>query len=286
MNAKITGGGSMKNPLVTVIVPAYNHEKYIEDCLKSIVEQTYDNMQIIVLNDGSKDRTGIVIERFIGNQKRKIEYISKENEGLCKTLNKALRQSKGEYIAIIASDDIWLPNKIEEQVKFLEENKNIGLVCTDAYFFKDSEKTDIKYSDYKPRLKKYFKNSIQNVNIYESLLTENLILAVTVMIRKECFDKVGLFDESLKYEDYDMWLRISKYYPIGYLDNALAYYRMHDTNVSNNVSFMLTGALQAIVKQFKEKPLKSKPQKAIILFIIFLLTILKNKINKTFRIRR
>lgn len=112
----------MEKPLVTVIVPAYNHENYIEDCLKSIVTQSYDNMQIIVFNDGSKDKTDFVIEKIIEENKRKIEYVSKENEGLCKTLNKGLAMAKKEYVLTIASDDIWLPNKIKEQVNFFEVN--------------------------------------------------------------------------------------------------------------------------------------------------------------------
>lgn len=275
----------MKRPLVTVIVPAYNHENYVEDCLRSVVEQTYDNLQIIVFNDGSKDNTGQVIEKFIEKQQRKIEYVSKENEGLCKTLNKGIERSEGEYIATIASDDIWFPNKIEEQVNFLENNKNIGLVFSDAFFLKGNVKTKMKYSEYKTRLRKHFKNSIQNANFYESLLIENLVVAVTVMTRKECFDRVGIFDESLKYEDYDMWLRISKYYPIGYLDKPLAYYRIHTTNISNNTSLMLTGALQIIMKQFKEEPLKNKAYKFILL-AMFLLKTFKNRINKVLRIRR
>lgn len=286
MNTKITEKSSANKPLVTVIVPAYNHEKYIEACLKSVVEQTYENMQIIVLNDGSKDKTGFMIEKFIEKQNRKIEYISKDNEGLCKTLNRALKISKGKYIATIASDDIWSPNKIEEQVNFLEENKSVGLVYSDAYFLKMEKKTTMKYSEYKPKIKKHFKNSIQNVNMYESLLVENVILAVTVVTRKECFDKVGFFDDSLKYEDYDMWLRIAKHYPIGYIDKPLAYYRIHDANISNNTRFMLIGALQAIKKQFKEEPLKSRPQKSIVLCLMFLFTALKNRVNKIYRVRR
>lgn len=276
----------MEKPLVTVIVPAYNHENYIEDCLKSIVTQSYDNMQIIVFNDGSKDKTGLIIENFIKENKIEIEYVSKENEGLCKTLNRGLAMAKGKYIATIASDDIWLPNKIQEQVNFLETNRNIGLIYSDAYFLKGNTKTDMKYSDYKPKLKKIFKNSIQNINMYEHLLTENLVIALTVMIRKECFDKVGYFDEKLKYEDYDMWLRISKVYPVAYIDNTLAYYRIHDTNISNNMTFMMTGALQAIFKQTKEEPLKSKPLKAMFLCGVFFMNIVKNRVNKVFNVKR
>lgn len=277
----------MEEPLVTVIVPAYNHERYVEDCLKSIIGQTYENLEIIVFNDGSKDSTDKIIRNFIRGQKRKIQYISKDNEGLCKTLNKGLKLSKGKYIAIIASDDMWIPNKIEEQVKFMEKNINVGLIFSDAYFFKtDTETKLMKYSDYKPRLRKYFKNYIQNANLYEELLIENLVIALTVMTRKECFEKVGEFDESLEYEDYDMWLRISKYYPISYLDKPLGYYRVHDLNMSNNTSLMLKGALKTIMKQYKDESLNVKRSKIIILFLLFLFRILKNRINKKVRFKK
>lgn len=181
---------------------------------------------------------------------------------------------------------MWLPNKIQQQVDFLESNRNVGLIYSDAYFLKWEIKTDMKYSDYKPKLKKIFKNSIQNINMYEHLMTENLVIALTTMVRKECFDKVGYFDEKLKYEDYDMWLRIAKIYPIAYIDAPLAYYRIHDTNISNNMTFMITGTLQTILKQIREEPLKSKPFKSIFLLVVFFMTILKNKINKFFNVRR
>ncbi len=273
----------MQKPLVTVILSAYNHEEYVEECLKSIVEQTYSNLQILVYNDGSKDNTGKVIEDFIKNQDKKIEYISKDNEGLCKTLNKGLDRAEGQYIAIIASDDIWLPNKIEEQVNFLENNQNIGLVFSDAYFIRGNARTEEKYTQYKKGLSRHFEHSVQKRNLYEALLVENFVIAITVMVRKECFERVGQFDGSLKFEDYDMWLRISKNYPFGFLDKPLAYYRMHETNVSNDAFFMLKGALQAIKKQYKENPLKKRYIKKTILFSRFLFTVLKNRVRRVFK---
>lgn len=275
----------MDKPLVTVIVPAYNHESYIVECLESVVSQTYDNIQIIVINDGSRDNTGLLISEFVSKQERKVEYISKDNEGLCKTLNLGLSLSKGEYISLIASDDVWCSNKLEEQVTFLENNKNIGLVYSDAYFLRGTTKTSMKYSEYKPRIKKHYKNSIQNRNMYESLLIENLIIAGTVLLRSECFETMGLFDEKLKYEDYDMWLRVSIEYPIAYIDKPLAYYRTHDNNVSNNTSLMLIGALQAIYKQFRQGPLKKKPCKFIILLLMFMFVSIKNRMFKYIKIK-
>jgi alpha-1,3-rhamnosyltransferase len=272
-------------PLVTVIIPAYNHEKYIEECLNSVCAQTYNNLQIIVINDGSKDNTGNIIRKFIEDRDAKIEYIEKENEGICKTLNLGLLKANGKYIALLASDDFWMPTRVEEQVMFLERNEyenklKIGLVYTDAYFVKGNTITQSKYSDYKPGIRKYFTDSIQNRNLFDILMVDNIIIALTVLIRKECFDKVGNFDISLKCEDLDMWLRISKEYEIAYIDKPLAYYRIHGTNVSGSASVMIRENLKTIAKQFKSYPLKRKPLKAIILFFRFCARKIINKIVK------
>lgn len=272
-------------PLVTVIIPAYNHEKYIEECLESVINQTFPNLEIIVINDGSKDNTDETIRRLIARKSRSITYLSKENEGLCKTLNLGLEMAHGKYLSFIASDDVWLPSRIEEGVLLLESNRNIGMVFSDAFFANFDEKSAVRYSEYKPKIKKLFKNSIQNSDIYEAMLVENIVLALTVLIRKECIDNVGIFDESLEYEDYDMWLRVSNKYPIAYIDKPLAFYRIHDNNVSNNSKIMLRGALQSIRKQYKSGPDAMKKSKRGLLFVKFVMTAIKNRTAKHIRIK-
>ncbi len=247
------------NPLVSVIVPAYNHEKYITDCLRSVVEQSYKNLELIVLNDGSTDTTEELIKLFIEeNSLTNIRFISKKNEGVCKTLNKGLEIAKGKYVAFLASDDMWEPKKLEIQVDFMERNDNIGLVFSDAWFQKFNEKTHIKWSDYKTNMDRYFKNGIQNADMYFLLLTRPIIPALTVMVRKQIFDEIGGFDEALVYEDDDMWLRIALKYPLAYINEPLACYRMHDSNISNNALFMLKGMVQTIKKHFNIEPLRSQ----------------------------
>lgn len=272
-------------PLVTVIIPAYNHEKYIEECLESVINQTYPNLEIIVINDGSKDNTDSIIRRFVALKSRNITYLSKENEGLCKTLNIGLEMTHGKYVSFIASDDAWLPSRIEEGVLFLESNRNIGMVFSDAFFTNFNEKSALKYSEYKPKIKKLFKNSIQNSNIYEAMLVENIVLALTVLIRKECIDNVGIFDESLEFEDYDMWLRVTSKYPIAYIDKPLAFYRIHDSNISNSSKIMLKGALQSIRKQYRTGPVVMKKSKLALLIVKFVLTAIKNRAVKHTKIK-
>ena len=267
-------------PLVTVIIPAYNHELYIEEAMQSVVNQTYKNIELIIINDGSTDGTEQVITEFINNNPNyNIQFVSKSNEGICRTLNRGLELADGSYVALLASDDYWAPERIEKQVSFMERNVNIGLVFSDHYFVRYNEVTDIKATDYKPQTRKSFKNCIQNENIYEKLLIENIIPALTVLIRKECLDKLGGFDNNLSAEDYDMWLRIAKEYPIAFIDEPLAYYRVHDKNLSNNtLSIKTLITVRAIMKkQYDSEPLKHQKIKRISLFFRFWYTVLRNR---------
>lgn len=271
------------NPLVSVIIPAYNHEKYIIDCLKSVINQTYSNIEIIVINDGSTDSTERVIIEFINNNDIDINFISKKNEGICKTLNNGLNLAKGKYISFLASDDMFAPQMIEKEVEFMENNKSIGLVYTDAYFINFNKITNKKYTDYKPIIKKCFKKGIQNKDIYEVLLTGDIITALGTLIKKECFELLGPFDENFISEDYDMWFRITKEYPIGFIDEPLCYYRIHDTNISNsNLFHSLIEVIKILLKQLNESHIKNNPIKKFLILIKFLYIILKNRINKKF----
>jgi alpha-1,3-rhamnosyltransferase len=171
------------DPLVSVIMPAFNHELYIEEALQSIGDQTHQNIELIVVDDGSTDRTAEIIEAYIKkNSGMNIRCLHKRNEGICRTLNKGLEMSTGDYVAFLASDDLWLPDRLAIQLDFMENNKNIGMVFADAWLLDRTRKTNSKWSDYKPQVKKYFKNGIQNADLYGLLLTQPLVPALTVLI--------------------------------------------------------------------------------------------------------
>jgi len=269
------------NPLVSVIIPAYNHEKYITDSLQSVARQSYKNFELIVLNDGSTDNTGELIKMFIEeNPFINIRYINKNNEGVCKTLNKGLEIAKGKYVAFLASDDMWEPQKLEIQVDFMERNDNIGLVFTDAWFLKFNERTHIKWSDYKNNLDRYFKNGIQNADMYLLLLTRPIIPALTVMVRKQILDEIGGFDEKLVYEDLDMWLRITQNYPIGYIDIPLALYRLHDKNISNNALIMMKGMFHTLKKHSAMDTFRNQRIKRAVLFGQLIINLISDRVRK------
>lgn len=267
-------------PLVSVIIPAYNHEEYIEECLLSVIKQTYKNIEIIIINDGSTDETEKEIMKIIDTIDRKIYYTSQENQGVCKTLNRGLKIASGKYIAILASDDMWVTHRIERQVSHMEKYKHVGFVFSDSKFIFNRKVSNIKFSDYKSKLNTLFTEMNFYRSIYYDLLTGNFICAATVLIRKEALDQVGQFDINIDFEDYDMWLRLSKKYDAGYIPEVLALYRMHGNNLSNNSLLMARGNVKTITKQFKQEPLSKKPIKRISIAGKFVFNVLTNRFSK------
>lgn len=238
----------MNNPIVTVIIPAYNHEAYISESIESVFKQTYKNIQLIVINDGSTDNTKQVIQEILDRKTNEFTFISKKNEGLIKTLNLGISLAQGTYFCVLASDDFWMPDKIARQVEVMEKNPEAGLTFSDTYFCYGFQKTDVKYSKYKPGLLK-IKSGVA-VNLYNRLLIENLVISTTNLIRLDALKSVGNFDDTLTYEDYDMWLRISYKYRIIYLNEPMAYYRIHEANFSKQNLKMLKGATGTLEKQY------------------------------------
>lgn len=244
----------MQKDLVSVIIPSYNHENYVKDTIESIIAQTYKNIELIVIDDGSKDSTWQKIqemrdkceERFI-----KVHFETKENEGTCKTLNKLLSLAQGEFIYLIASDDLAKPQAIENEINFLISNPDYALVVGDneiidgegkaCYWDKTRNNVyDIKKAKYKTFcdfLKQNRKdidfNSKQFGN-YQSLYVGNYI-PNGYLIRKSIFEKIGYFTPEAPLEDYWLMLQISKYSKMKYLDEVLFYYRWHNANTIKNV---------------------------------------------------
>ncbi len=211
----------INNPLVSVIVPSYNHEKYILQTIESIVNQTYENIELIVIDDGSKDDSVSILKNL--EKEYNFTLITRENKGLCETLNEGISIANGKYIAVCASDDIYLENKIKTQVDFMENNSDFALCYSKVISFNNDGE------------KKYTKSDkCKSGYIFYDLLKTNFIPAVTQMYKKDIFDIIGNFDKTLWIEDWDMLLRISYKYQIGFIDEYLAMYRNHDTNISGS----------------------------------------------------
>lgn len=223
-------------PNVSVNIPCFNSGRFIEETLKSVLSQTYTDFEIIVMDDGSTDDTGRIINSF-GDSR--IKYFYKNNEGLSETRNKGIVASAGEYIAFLDHDDLWLPQKLEKQIaKF--EGKGLGLVFSDSYILLDGIREKMTYFD-RCNPKRGF--------VFEDLLLENsnFIPLSTVVIRRDAFKEVGYFKKEFKIgEEYELFLRAADKYMFDYVDEPLAIYRIHENNFSVRKELFVKEALDIL----------------------------------------
>jgi glycosyltransferase involved in cell wall biosynthesis len=205
-------------PKVSVITAAYNHVAFIRQSIESALSQTYRDFEHIVVDDGTTDGTAEVLHTF-GNQ---IKYIRQDNRGAHAAINTGIRASTGEYIAILDSDDAWLPQKLERQMAAFDERPDAGMVYSQArIMYKDG--------DIDPNL--IIGEPLDPVRPFEGLLINNRIPALTALIKRSCLDDVGSFLENLKgVADWELWLRISSRWPIAFVPEPLAIYRVHGRN--------------------------------------------------------
>lgn len=209
----------MNNNLVTVFIPAYNAEMYISECLNSIVNQTYKNLEILIIDDGSTDDTVKIIETF---NDRRIKLIKNNyNRGLPYTRNLGLKESSGDYIAIMDADDISNVNRIEKQVRAMDTNENIDVLISQARVFGG-------------KFKRLWKPPVDSELIKISLLFGNRICNSTAIIRKSSLTKFNIKynEECFVAQDYEMWCQISKVGNIDTTNEPLVDYRFGHENIT------------------------------------------------------
>jgi len=211
----------IKTPKVSVIIPAYNQANFIDKAIESVLRQTYQDFEIIIINDGSEDNTEEIVKSY---SDFRIHYICHANNmGVSEARNIGIRASRGDYIALLDSDDEFLPERLGKQVQLLQkESSEIGVVC--SWLFNIDKKGNYISKRCLPKKDGY---------IYEDLLSTNPISVPTMLIRKECFEKVGIFDNLLDgQEDWDMWIRIAKCYKFALIKVPLAKRRIHPNRIS------------------------------------------------------
>lgn len=247
-------------PLVIVGIALYNHEKYIVKCLESIVKQSYKNIELIVIDDGSPDNSFQVAKKYLDNQDYNKNYkiITRPNKGMCNTLNEIAKQSEGKYISFIGSDDCWMLNKIEDQVKYLEENPKYMLVHSNSQVIdnEDNEKNILDFSNKK------------NTGYLFDFIIEGKggINTPSHLYKTEIYTKIGYYDSTLKFEDTDFWLRLTKVYEVGYINKIHTYYRWHDDNLSGSKN-VLKFYYEEIVKIYNKNIDDDEKRKKAILKI-------------------
>ena len=242
--------------LVSVIIPAYNCEKYIEETIRSVYLQTTKDFELIVVDDGSTDYTQAIVKRNLMLPHR---LITQKNQGEAAARNTGLKNAIGKYIAFLDCDDLYHYEKLKYCIEFLEKNRDYGMVYGNyAYLIEPDKFTNWKNWDFS------FSNNGSG-DIFIKQFIENNINILTTLVRRECFEKVGLFDESIPYaSDSDMWIRISAYYKIGYINKCMGYYRLHNTNVSIDRETCLLHRIASINKNYQAFYERVKGNKEII----------------------
>jgi len=207
---------------ISIIIPTYNRALLLKEAIESVFLQTYKNFELIVVNDGSTDNTLNLLKQY-GNRLR---ILNQENKGVSAARNLGIKNANGDLIAFLDSDDLWLPEKLKNQVNFFLNNLSALICQTQEIWIRNGIRVNPK--------KKHEKKSGM---IFKNSLALCLVSPSAVMIHKKLFQNVGLFDESLPAcEDYDLWLRISYKYPIYLIDKPLIIKRGgHDDQLSKDI---------------------------------------------------
>lgn len=212
----------MSAPLVSVIIPTYNGSRFIKETVQSVIDQTYPNIEIIIVDDGSTDITPDILKSI---KDTRITYIRQENTGVAKARNHGIDISKGDYIAFLDHDDVWLPHKLERQLLLFKKNPKVAMVYADTFIMDENNSIINTYSH---KIKFY------RGMIFKELFSSCFITILTVVIKKSVFLEVGPFLPFKICEDYDLLLKCAAKYPIDYIDEPLAKYRVHGANYSKN----------------------------------------------------
>lgn len=230
---------------VSIIMPAYNAEQYITESIRSVLDQTYRNWELIVVDDGSTDKTAEIVQGFTVKDKR-IKYIFQENGRLGKARNTGLKDSTGRFIAFLDSDDLWVKEKLELQVKTIEEMK-ADLVFSNGFIFFENEVTD--------ETKTFLlvvDGRFEGTDLFDLLLIENRIPILSVLMQRAVLDTVGWFEERRSYhgsEDYDLWLRLAKHGAVFYgMNERLVRYRRHSKSMTHRESDQLKPMIAVLKK--------------------------------------
>jgi len=218
-----------RTPAVSVVIPAYNAESFLGVTLNSVARQTFQDFEVIVVDDGSRDQTARVVEEFLAKEKIPGRCIRQENRKIAGARNTGIRSARGEFIALLDHDDLWMPEKLERVMEAFQRWPGTDLICHNEQILKDG------------RVVRVSQNHRGGNTTYEDLLFRgNTLSPSAVVFRKKLFESTGGFDESPELntvEDYDFWLRVSETGKISYLDATLGAYVLVETAASNRILY-------------------------------------------------
>lgn len=212
----------INKPLVSTVIASYNMATYLPLAVESALAQTYENIEVLVIDDGSTDDTRRVIEPFLDNSR--VRSLFQTNKGQAAAKNYGIRESRGEYIAFLDADDIWALDKLEAQIPLFLQSPAVGVVYS-RFACIDEKGVEFQVSN-----NNHFRGRVSG-----PLLIYNFIGFGTSVVRKKCFERLGGFKENIPMGiDYDLWLRLSTCYEFDYVDRPLLYYRVWPGQMSKN----------------------------------------------------
>ncbi len=237
----------MKNPLFSVVIPAFNVERFIERALESVARQTYDDFEIIIVNDGSTDGTVAKIREFFLNYANlNWKVIDQKNKGIGGARNTGVKNTTGEYLAFLDADDVWYPNKLSIIAEYLKLRLQVDLVCHDEVWIQNGiNRGRFSYGPYKTYKELLFKG--------------NCISTSATVVKRDKLIESGLFSENTDFngvEDYELWLRLSNVCIIDYLHEVLGEYHIHGSGITNDIPKHAKNSLNVIEHHFNSWPQK------------------------------
>ncbi len=235
-------------PLVSIIIPAYNAELYIAETINSIVFQTHSNWELIIVNDGSKDKTEGIIQSFLKD--KRIQYHYQENAGVSVARNNGYHFSSGKYVAFLDADDLWVPHRLKKMLEKFQQEASLGLVHSYMQIINENSE----------RQQEFHKG--KEGHLLESLLLWNgcnIPAPSSILVKREVLERVGGFDKDLSTAaDQEFFFRVANSYKVGMCKEVLGLYRVHGNNMHQNVSNMEKDHIRAYQKAKEYGLFKSK----------------------------
>ncbi len=231
-------------PKVSVVIPAYNAMNFLPQTLDSVLNQTFQDFEVLIIDDGSSDH---IVTWAAEITHPNVKLISQPNQGQSAARNVGIRLSQSEYIAFLDADDLWQPTKLEKQVSAFIDNPQLGLV--DTWVFLVDEQNNIL-----EHIEVYYNEG----NVWLQMLELNLVMCgSSPVVRRQCFETVGYFNQNIKGpEDWHMWTRIAAHYPFKVICEPLVHYRQHPNSTTQNLDLMVSNTIKAIEDLFESVPIQ------------------------------
>ncbi len=244
-------------PQVSVIMPCYNHARFLPESVESILGQSYDDFELIITDDCSSDNSVDVIDGYRRRDKRVISIYNRENKGAAGSRNSAITASKGNYIAFCDADDLWEKDKLKIQMDCMfNNNRGYAAIHSDSMIIDEAGiPTGERFSTLYQRINK-------SGNLFHELCLTNFINIQTVLLRRQCINDVGLFEEDIKYvEDWIYWVKVARNFTFYYIDEPLGRYRVHEGSTNKNIEGCTKNRIKGynrILDNFPDIPMKIK----------------------------